>query len=123
MQVDEERREIKRAVLIDELEDQLYRWQRRDVRRGVRRLTEIVLERLVSGRIDVESRFQVAAAVSSIGIEPGWLPCDVLTVSRAIRSGAWDEELEHPLCNLCRRREDACTAQGWVVGPSKASGR
>jgi hypothetical protein len=119
--VDDDAHEIERQLLVDEIDHQLRRWTHRDVRRGVRRLAELVRERLMNEELDVESRTQVAAAVSSIGYEPGWLPCDILTVSRAIRTGAWDEELEHPLCKLCRQKEDACTAQGWVVGRSKAS--
>lgn len=115
--------EIVRQGLIDELDHQLRLWERRTVRRGVRRLVEIVRDGLVSGEIDAESRTQVAAAASRIGIEPGWLQCDVLTVVRAIRSRDWDEELGQPICNACRRREDSCTEAGWAVGPSKATAR
>lgn len=118
---DEDTGELAKQTLIDEIDHQLRLWERRTVRRGVRRLTEIVRDRLVSGEIYVESRTQVAAAVSRIGNEPGWLPCDVLTVSRAIRSRDWNEELAHPLCTTCRQREDVSRADSWKVGPSKAT--
>lgn len=121
--VSEDSDEIVRQELIDELDHRLRLWERQTVRRGVRRLVEIVRDGLVSGELDGGSRTQVAAAASRIGIEPGWLQCDVLTVVRAIRSTAWDEELAHPLCKSCRQKEDSCTSPGWVVGPSKATAR
>lgn len=118
--VNEDADEIVRQTLIDELDQQTRKWSDKTVRRGVRRLVAIVRERLATGQIDVESRAQVSAAVLCVGHEPGWLPCDMLTVSRAIMSGSWDEELAQPLCTWCRQKQDVCTTAGWTVGSSMA---
>jgi hypothetical protein len=92
------------------------------VRRGVRRLVEIVHEQLVSGEMRVESRNHVAAAVSQLGWVLRWLSCDVLTVSRGIQTKRWDDELQRPLCKQCQEKEDVCTQKPWF-GPSTETGR
>jgi hypothetical protein len=121
--VSQDQRGIETGDLIEEVEHQLRRWKHRDVRRGVRRVTEELLERLKSDDVEIQSRLQAASIVTCIGWEPGWLPCDILAVSNCVRTGKWEGELDWPLCSACLALQDVCRAEVWVVGPSKAMAR
>ena len=113
----EDRHEIERAELIHELDAEMRCWQHLNVRRGVKRLVEVVRDRLANGGTEVRSRLEAAALVTNIGMnERGWIPCDVLAVSEGIRTGGWmkmKEELGGPVCSMCRKRQDGCRADGW----------